>query len=55
MKLAVFEDFHSSSAFRSSGASMTDDLRAVVEHSLGPTGSCSSVPVPWTTPMRSST
>jgi hypothetical protein len=37
MKLAVFEDFHSASAgMSSSRAGMTDDLRTVVEHSLGP-------------------
>ena len=36
MKLAVFEDFHAASAgMFSAGANRTDDLRNVVEHSLG--------------------
>lgn len=36
VRLAVFEDFHSSSAGRHPGKSMNEDLQGVVEHSLGP-------------------
>ena len=36
IRLAVFEDFHPSSASMHTSASMSQDLQCVVEHSLGP-------------------
>ena len=36
MRLAVFEDFHPSSASTRASSKLNDDLQHVVEHSLGP-------------------